>query len=73
MRKQKIIFIRPRSRNQAKKEIISYLQKFPESYPSDIAAKLELDMQFTMNIIQSLLESKKIEVLPSRSTRKAAI
>ncbi len=57
----KFVEIRDVSKTQAKKEILNYMKKHKESYASDIAEGLELDLDLVFSIMKELSKEGVVE------------
>ncbi len=47
----------------AKKEVLGYYEKYPESYPSDIANTLGIDLELVYKIVNELVKEKRVEFI----------
>jgi len=57
----KVIKLKDASKNQAKKEILTYITKRKEAETFDIANDLRLDLNLTMQALKELWEERRIQ------------
>ena len=56
----KVIKIRDIDYETAKKEVLGYYKSYKESYISEVAENLELDLELTARIVQELIKEGKL-------------
>ena len=57
-----IITLRDVTPEQARKEILRYIDGHGRCYPSDIAYDLRLDYRFVTQVVEQLIEEREVEV-----------
>ena len=57
-----IITLRDVTPEEARKEVLEYIDRHDRFYPSDIAHDLRLDYRFVTQIVERLIEEKEVEV-----------
>jgi len=62
----RVIELRDVNAAQARKEILAYIRENPNSYPSDIATALELDLDLVMRICRELIEGNRLEEVEAK-------
>lgn len=58
----KILYVRDVDVSTAKRDIMEYIRKVPQAYPSDIAMELGLDMPVVMEAIDELMQEGRVSV-----------
>ena len=53
-------FVRDVDKSKAKKEVLDCVKQNPNIYADEIAAKLDLDIETVINIIEELIKEKKV-------------
>jgi len=60
LKRIKVIKIRDIDYETAKKEVLGYYKSYKESYISEVAENLELDLELTAQIVQELIKEGKL-------------
>jgi Arc/MetJ-type ribon-helix-helix transcriptional regulator len=56
-----VLEVRDIDREKARSELLEYFISHPDSFPSDAAAALKLDLGLVMEVCRALLDSGKLE------------